>query len=199
VSVALVRNAKFRAPQKANTTSKPATIRGCMRLRSHSNDIGLRSGALKRCTKKRWASGTSHLAVVNSPCAQGLQAPFKAQPKAIARLARKIRCRLETSTPLIAQKRWSQTLAERLICEKQSPSGCSPKPRRVSKGMRLFVRVQDDEIVVTSDTGFRAAYCKRPNHPQLKVRRRTETDDQEVLAQAWQAANAKARELGWIV
>jgi hypothetical protein len=65
--------------------------------------------------------------------------------------------------------------------------------------MRLFVRVQDDEIVVTSDTGFRAAYCKRPNHPQLKVRRRTETDDQEVLAQAWQAANAKARELGWIV
>ena len=65
--------------------------------------------------------------------------------------------------------------------------------------MRLFVRVQDDEIVVTSGTGFRAAYCKRPNHPQLKVRRRTETDDQEVLAQAWQAANAKARELGWIV
>jgi len=64
--------------------------------------------------------------------------------------------------------------------------------------MRLFVTVQD-EIVVTSDTGFRAAYCKRPNHPQLKVRRRTETDDQEVLAQAWQAANAKARELGWIV
>jgi len=65
--------------------------------------------------------------------------------------------------------------------------------------MRLFVTVQDDEIVVTSDTGFRAAYCKRPNHPQPKVRRRTETDDQEVLAQAWQAANAKARELGWIV
>jgi len=65
--------------------------------------------------------------------------------------------------------------------------------------MRLFVTVQDDEIVVTSDTGFRAAYCKRPNHLQLKVRRRTETDDQEVLAQAWQAANAKARELGWIV
>ena len=64
--------------------------------------------------------------------------------------------------------------------------------------MRLFVTVQD-EIVVTSDTGFRAAYCKRPNHPQLKVRRRTETDDQGVLARAWQAANAKARELGWIV
>ena len=65
--------------------------------------------------------------------------------------------------------------------------------------MRLFVVVHDDEIVVTSETGFRATYCKRPNHPQLKVRRRTETDDLEVLAQAWQAANAKARELGWIV
>ncbi len=65
--------------------------------------------------------------------------------------------------------------------------------------MQLFVVVQDDEIIVTSETGFRAAYCKRPNHPQLKVRRRTETDDYEVLARAWQAANAKARELSWIV
>ena len=58
--------------------------------------------------------------------------------------------------------------------------------------------VQDDEIVVTSETGFRAAYCKRPNFPQLKVRRCTGTDDHELLAQAWQAASAKARELGWI-
>jgi hypothetical protein len=65
--------------------------------------------------------------------------------------------------------------------------------------MRLFVVVQDDEIIVTSETGFRAAYCKGPNHPQLKVRRRTETDDYEVLARAWQVATAKARELGWIV
>jgi hypothetical protein len=51
----------------------------------------------------------------------------------------------------------------------------------------------------TGSTGFRGVYCKRPNLPQLKVRRRTETDDQEVLALAWQAANDKARELGWIV
>ena len=60
--------------------------------------------------------------------------------------------------------------------------------------MQLFVVVQDDEIIVTSETGFRAAYCKRPNHPRLKIRRRTETDDNEVLARA-----EKARELGWIV
>ena len=65
--------------------------------------------------------------------------------------------------------------------------------------MRLFVVVRGDEIIVTSETGFRAAYCKRPNHPQLKVRRRTETEDHELLAQAWQEANDKARELGWIV
>jgi hypothetical protein len=68
----------------------------------------------------------------------------------------------------------------------------------LGSSVRLFVVVQGDEIVVTSETGFRAAYCKRPNFPQLKVRRRTDTDDHELLAQAWQAANAKARELGWI-
>jgi hypothetical protein len=65
--------------------------------------------------------------------------------------------------------------------------------------MRLFVVVQGDEIVVTSETGFRAEYRRRPNHPQLKVRRCTDTENQELLANAWQAANAKARELGWIV
>ena len=61
--------------------------------------------------------------------------------------------------------------------------------------MRFFVMVQGDEIIVTSPTGFRAAYFKRP---QLVLRRRTQTDDQELLARAWQAANEKARELGWI-
>jgi hypothetical protein len=64
--------------------------------------------------------------------------------------------------------------------------------------MRLFVMVQGDEIIVTSETGFRAEYWKRPNHPQLKVRRCTETENHELLAKAWQAANAKPREFGWI-
>jgi hypothetical protein len=64
--------------------------------------------------------------------------------------------------------------------------------------MRLFVMVQGDEIIVTSETGFRAEYWKRPNHPQLKVRRCTDTEDQELLAKARKAANVKARELGWI-
>jgi hypothetical protein len=44
-----------------------------------------------------------------------------------------------------------------------------------------------DEIVVTSETGFCAAYGKRPNFPQLKVRRCTDTDDHDLLAQAWRA------------
>ena len=74
--------------------------------------------------------------------------------------------------------------------------GCYPFSQ---KTMQLFVVVQENEIIVSSETGFRAAYCKRPNHPQLKVRRRAETDDHEVLARAWQVANEKARELGWIV
>jgi hypothetical protein len=68
----------------------------------------------------------------------------------------------------------------------------------LEKQRRLFVIVTGDEIVVTSDAGFRAAYCRRPHHPQLIVRRRTDTDDHEVIAQAWQAAHDKARELGWI-
>jgi len=59
--------------------------------------------------------------------------------------------------------------------------------------------VKDEEIVVTSDTGFHASYSRRPNCPQLIVRRLTETDDDEVLILAWEAASEKARELGWIV
>jgi hypothetical protein len=47
--------------------------------------------------------------------------------------------------------------------------------------------------------GFYAAYCKRPNQPNLLVRRRTDTEDHELLATAWRAANTKARELGWLV
>ena len=61
----------------------------------------------------------------------------------------------------------------------------------------LFVVMHGDEIVVTSKTS--AAYCKRPNFSQLKVRRCTDTNDYELLAQAWPVANAKACELGWIV
>jgi hypothetical protein len=68
----------------------------------------------------------------------------------------------------------------------------------LEKQRRLFVMVNGDEIIVTSSMGFRASYCRRPHQPQLIVRRCTDTDDHEMIAQAWQAANDKARELGWI-
>ena len=34
--------------------------------------------------------------------------------------------------------------------------------------------------------------------PLLILRERTKTDDYELLAEAWKAANDKARELGWM-
>jgi hypothetical protein len=62
----------------------------------------------------------------------------------------------------------------------------------------LTADICGNEIIVRT-LGFFAAYAKPSNAPQLILRRRTETDDHELLAQAWQAANEKARELGWIV
>ena len=64
----------------------------------------------------------------------------------------------------------------------------------------LTVGVVDDLIVVSSPaTGFFAIYSKPADRPQLVLVRRFPSKDQELLAQAWQAANDKARELGWIV
>jgi hypothetical protein len=140
VSVSTVRKARSSKPTKANTIRKPPTRRGCMRARSHSNIRRMRLCEPMLCIRKRWASGTSHLAVVNSRCAHGLQEPFNTQPKAMSRLARKTRSRLETSISLILgherpatririyldvpigrhTKASSQTLAERLKCENKS-------------------------------------------------------------------------------
>ena len=57
---------------------------------------------------------------------------------------------------------------------------------------------REGDLIVTSGE-FYAVYFKPVGQPQLILRRRTPTDDHELLAQAWQAANKKARELGWIV
>ena len=46
---------------------------------------------------------------------------------------------------------------------------------------------------------FKATYYKRPGRPNLILRERTKTDDEALVAEAFQAAVAKARELGWIV
>jgi hypothetical protein len=62
------------------------------------------------------------------------------------------------------------------------------------------IEVHGDLIVVTQPAmQFFAVYTKPNNQPQLILKRRTDTDDHVLLAQVWQAANAKARELGWIV
>jgi len=68
----------------------------------------------------------------------------------------------------------------------------------LEKTKSFVVVVQDSEIIVGA-SGFQAVYFKPTNQSQLILKRRTDTDDQELLAQAWQAANDKARELGWIV
>ena len=65
--------------------------------------------------------------------------------------------------------------------------------------MEFRVEEKDGEIIVT-DGVFAAVYFKPDKiDPQLKLRRRTETDDPALLARAWIAAKEKARELGWIV
>src|SRR6476619_4092036 len=60
--------------------------------------------------------------------------------------------------------------------------------------------VREGELVVSlPGDDFCAVYHKPTTQPQLILKRRTPTDDYVVLARAWQAANDKARELGWIV
>ena len=62
------------------------------------------------------------------------------------------------------------------------------------------VEERDGEImVIQADPLFIATYYKRPNEPQLMLRRRTPTNDDALLARSGQAANNKARELWWNV
>jgi hypothetical protein len=62
------------------------------------------------------------------------------------------------------------------------------------------IGVQGDLIIVRAPaTGFYAIYSKPSDQPQLILQRRRPTKDHTLLARAWQAANDKARELGWIV
>jgi hypothetical protein len=70
----------------------------------------------------------------------------------------------------------------------------------IKRSAPLVVEVQGGDIIVRLPDGkFRAVYYKPVRQPQLILRGRTRTDDDELLADVWKAANAKARELGWIV
>ena len=71
----------------------------------------------------------------------------------------------------------------------------------------LRVGVEDEHIVVTMpDTSFRISFFKFRNEPRLvespamSVEKGTPSDKRKAFeALAWEVANARARELGWIV
>ena len=73
--------------------------------------------------------------------------------------------------------------------------------------MQLHTEVQDGQIIVTLPlSGYCASFRKPANSIQLVVRSAFTTDrsnkpisKDEFFAIAWDAANEKARELGWIV
>jgi hypothetical protein len=72
--------------------------------------------------------------------------------------------------------------------------------RHPAKSSPFIVEVQKGNLVVSlPGGGFTAVYYRTARRPHLALRERTKTDDQELLAEALQAAVAKARELGWIV
>jgi hypothetical protein len=75
------------------------------------------------------------------------------------------------------------------------------KAKRVGKKSTHFIiEVREDNLVVSLLNGkFKATYYKPAGRPHLILRQRTKTDDDELVAEAFQAAVAKARELGWIV
>lgn len=54
-------------------------------------------------------------------------------------------------------------------------------------------------IIRDAATGFFAIYSKSSDRAHLLLERRKPTKDHALLARAWQAAVAKACELGWIV
>jgi hypothetical protein len=66
----------------------------------------------------------------------------------------------------------------------------------------LHVELRGELIIVSlPGTQFYAIYVMPTTtpRPRLILKRRTDTEDYELLARAWQTANDKARELGWIV
>jgi hypothetical protein len=68
------------------------------------------------------------------------------------------------------------------------------------RSRQLHVHVHNNEIVVTQpDHGFCDIYTKPAHQPQLVLKHRAQTTDHELMVRAWEIANEKARELGWIV
>jgi hypothetical protein len=85
----------------------------------------------------------------------------------------------------------------RLTSKWRGPSLAKSK-QGSKKSLPFMVNVQGGDIIVRLGD-FRAVYYKPAGTPQLILRERTRCDDYELIAGAWQAANARARMLGWIV
>ena len=68
----------------------------------------------------------------------------------------------------------------------------------LKKSPQEFVVDERNGEIVVSSAGFRAVYLKSSNQSQIVLKGRSETDDYQLLTRAWQAANNKARELGWV-
>jgi hypothetical protein len=66
------------------------------------------------------------------------------------------------------------------------------------KTARREVNARGNLVVSVPSGRFRATHYKPAGRPHPILRERTKTDDHELLADAFQAAVAKARELGWI-
>ena len=68
------------------------------------------------------------------------------------------------------------------------------------KSTHFIIDVHGVDLVVSLLNGkFKATYYKRPGRPNLILRGRIKTDDEALVAEAFQAAVANERELGWIV
>ena len=64
----------------------------------------------------------------------------------------------------------------------------------------IQVEAKGDLLIVSEPASdFVAIYAKPNERPRLTLMRRTPTTDNVLLADAFQAAISKARELGWIV
>jgi hypothetical protein len=72
----------------------------------------------------------------------------------------------------------------------------------MTKNLRFHVEVADEDLVVTLDgTRCMVRYCRTDTALKLFHVRgddRAPIHDIHFLARAWQLANAKAKELGWI-
>jgi hypothetical protein len=75
----------------------------------------------------------------------------------------------------------------------------------MTRNLNFRVEAVDEDVVVTLDgTRYMVRYCRADNQSGLKLfhirgDERAPIHDTHFLARAWQLANTKAKELGWVV